>query len=113
MTRTTSSSVNLVKGPIIATDNEGNVVSIVTTSGQHGYVGNLVVGFDEDGDVVTVDEDANRLLRVVCESIGDPLELTDTVTEFVPEGCSTGNLSTTQMSFPTTVNMGTAALQRR
>ena len=31
-------------------------------------------------------------------NIGDLVQLTDTVTEFVPGGCDTGNLSTTQMS---------------
>ncbi len=34
--------------------------------------------------------------------IGDLLQLTDTVTEFVPGGCGTGNLSITQMSSPDT-----------
>ena len=43
-------------------------------------------------------------------SIGDFVELTDTVTEFVPGGCSTGNLSTTQMSFPALINHGPTAL---
>lgn len=33
-------------------------------------------------------------------SVGDEVELTDTVTEFIPGGPGTGNLSTTQMSFP-------------
>ena len=33
-------------------------------------------------------------------SVGDEVELTDTVTEFIPGGADTGNLSTTQMSFP-------------
>ena len=33
-------------------------------------------------------------------AIGDDLELTDTVTEFIPGGAGTGNLSITQMSFP-------------
>ncbi|MCH7586326.1 MAG: 5'-nucleotidase C-terminal domain-containing protein, partial [Acidobacteria bacterium] len=43
-------------------------------------------------------------------NIGDLVEMTDTVTEFVPGGCGTGNLSTTQMSFPTLINMGPATL---
>jgi predicted extracellular nuclease len=42
-------------------------------------------------------------------NIGDFVQMTDTVTENVPGGCSTGNLSTTQMSFPTLVNMGPSA----
>ena len=40
-------------------------------------------------------------------SIGDAVELTDTVTEFIPGGASTGNLSTTQMSFPTITVLST------
>jgi predicted extracellular nuclease len=38
-------------------------------------------------------------------SIGDLVQMTDTVTEFVSGGCSTGNLSTTQMSFPNLVTL--------
>jgi len=33
-------------------------------------------------------------------NVGDEVELTDTVTEFIPGGAGTGNLSTTEMSFP-------------
>ena len=43
-------------------------------------------------------------------NVGDLVHLTDTVTEFIPGGAGTGNLSTTQMSFPTLVNMGPAVL---
>jgi predicted extracellular nuclease len=43
-------------------------------------------------------------------NVGDYLQITDSVSENVPGGCSTGNLSTTQMSFPATVSMGTHAL---
>ena len=56
--------------PIIATNADGAEVPVVTTSGQYGYLGNLVVGFDEDGDVVAVDDEASQPLRVVSESIG-------------------------------------------
>lgn len=34
-------------------------------------------------------------------SVGDEVELTDVPTEFIPGGPATGNLSTTQLSFPT------------
>lgn len=34
-------------------------------------------------------------------ALGDLIEMTDTVTEFIPGGAATGNLSTTEMSFPT------------
>jgi predicted extracellular nuclease len=37
-----------------------------------------------------------------CPSVGDKVELTDRVSEFIPGGAGTGNLSITQMSFPDT-----------
>jgi predicted extracellular nuclease/2',3'-cyclic-nucleotide 2'-phosphodiesterase (5'-nucleotidase family) len=40
-------------------------------------------------------------------AVGDAIELTDTVTEFIPGGAATGNLSTTQMSFPTITILST------
>ncbi|MGI9644018.1 MAG: endonuclease/exonuclease/phosphatase family protein [Ilumatobacteraceae bacterium] len=43
-------------------------------------------------------------------NVGDYVQLTDIVTEFVPGGCSNGNLSTTQMSFPSIVPLGTMAV---
>ncbi len=39
-------------------------------------------------------------------NVGDFVQLTDAIQESVPGGCSTGNLSTTRMNFPTVVNMG-------
>ncbi len=56
--------------PIIATDADGNDVPVVTTSGQYGYVGQLTVGFDDDGNVVVVDDERSGPLRVVSEGIG-------------------------------------------
>jgi 5'-nucleotidase len=56
--------------PIITTNADGAEVPVVTTSGQYGYVGNLVVGFDDDGNVVALDDDASLPLRVVSESVG-------------------------------------------
>lgn len=35
-----------------------------------------------------------------CPDVGDFVRMSDQVTEFIPGGASTGNLSTTQMSFP-------------
>jgi predicted extracellular nuclease len=43
-------------------------------------------------------------------NVGDYLQLTDTVTEFIPGGVVTGNLSITQMSFPAIVDLGTSPL---
>ncbi|MGF1466967.1 MAG: endonuclease/exonuclease/phosphatase family protein [Sandaracinaceae bacterium] len=40
-------------------------------------------------------------------SVGDKLELEDTVTEFIPGGAGTGNLSITQLSFPRTTVLST------
>lgn len=50
--------------PIIATDAEGREVPVVTTSGQYGYLGRLVVTFDSGGRVVSTSEDSGPL-RVV------------------------------------------------
>jgi 5'-nucleotidase len=57
--------------PMSAINADGSDVPVVTTSGQYGYVGNLVVGFDDEGNVVVVDEEASKPLRVVSESIGN------------------------------------------
>jgi len=71
---------------------------VVTAVAFRGYYVQDPVG---DGDEATSDG------LFVFESgalpaIGDLLEITDTVTEFVAGGCATGNLSTTQMSNPAT-----------
>ncbi|MDH3683619.1 MAG: 5'-nucleotidase C-terminal domain-containing protein [Acidimicrobiia bacterium] len=56
--------------PLSATNADGMDVPVVTTSGQYGYLGNLVVGFDDEGNVVAIDDDASGPLRVVSQSIG-------------------------------------------
>ncbi|MGI9608838.1 MAG: bifunctional metallophosphatase/5'-nucleotidase, partial [Acidimicrobiia bacterium] len=56
--------------PIIAQNADGIDVPIVTTSGQYGYVGRLVVGFNDDGEVVAIDEDSSGPLRVVSRDVG-------------------------------------------
>ena len=56
--------------PIIATNADGADVPVVTTSGQYGYLGKLVVEFDADGNVVAVD-DSSGPLRVVSEAFAD------------------------------------------
>ncbi len=50
--------------PQIATDLDGTPVPIVTTSGEYRYVGQLVVGFDRDGQVVMIEEDRSGPVRV-------------------------------------------------
>ncbi len=56
--------------PLSAVNADGADVPVVTTSGSYGYLGNLVVGFDDDGNVVAVDDDASGPRRVVSQSIG-------------------------------------------
>ena len=56
--------------PLTAVNADGAEVPVVTTSGSYGYLGNLVVGFDADGNVIAVDDDASGPRRVVSESIG-------------------------------------------
>ncbi len=56
--------------PLSATTADGANIPVVTTSGQYGYLGNLVVGFDDGGNVVTIDGDRSGPIRVVSESIG-------------------------------------------
>ncbi len=53
--------------PMLATDFDGNTVPVVTTSGQYGYLGMLVVEFDILGNVVSWD---GAPLRVVDPSVG-------------------------------------------
>jgi 5'-nucleotidase len=42
--------------PEIATDADGREVVVVTTSGSYRYVGRLIVDFDPDGEVISVDD---------------------------------------------------------
>ncbi len=42
--------------PLVAYDADGDMVPVVTTSGEYRYVGQLVVGFDKQGEVIAVDE---------------------------------------------------------
>jgi len=53
--------------PVVAVDAGGDDVPVVTTSGQYGYLGRLVVDFDSDGNVVSW---SGGPLRVVDESVG-------------------------------------------
>ena len=57
--------------PMIATDADGNSVPVVTTSGQYGYLGQLVVGFDAQGNVVEIDEDSSGPRRIVSNHFRD------------------------------------------
>jgi predicted extracellular nuclease len=56
---------------------------------------------DPEGDDDPATSDGMFVFKTGSKpNIGDHVELTDTVTEFIPGGAATGNLSTTQMSFP-------------
>ncbi len=50
--------------PQMATDMDGTMVPVVTTAGEYKYVGQLVVGFDKDGNVVEVHEGRSGPVRV-------------------------------------------------
>jgi 2',3'-cyclic-nucleotide 2'-phosphodiesterase (5'-nucleotidase family) len=65
--------------PLIATDGSGADVPIVTTQGNYGYVGNLVVGFDRSGEVIVVEEERSRPVRVVTDDCGGTLPCDDAV----------------------------------
>ncbi len=77
--------------PIIATNADGDDVPVVTTSGGYGYVGQLVVEFDCDGNVVGVDDDASLPRRVVSTDFADGVaadpvmqaQVTDPVASYV------------------------------
>ena len=53
--------------PIMATDQRGDRVPMVTTSGRYAYLGKLVVIFDTNGRLVDVDQDASRPIRIARE----------------------------------------------
>jgi 5'-nucleotidase len=57
--------------PMMAVDSDGHDVPVVTTSGQYGYVGQLTVGFDDEGVVWTVDDDRSGPIRVVSSDFED------------------------------------------
>jgi 5'-nucleotidase len=50
--------------PIMTTDADGATIPVVTTTGIYTYVGRLVVGFDEQGNVIDIDDERSGPLRV-------------------------------------------------
>jgi 5'-nucleotidase len=50
--------------PIVAADADGRDVPVVTTSGSYRYVGKLVVYFDEDGEIIVVNDEESGPVRV-------------------------------------------------
>ena len=65
--------------PMSTTDADGNEVPVVTTSGQYGYLGRVVVGFDKTGVVVDIDEDLSGPVRVAGGDCGGTLPCEDAV----------------------------------
>jgi 5'-nucleotidase len=65
--------------PIIAVDGDGHEIPVVTTSGQYGYVGRLVVGFNKDGNVIAIDVNVSGPVRVAGDDCGGTLPCSDTV----------------------------------
>jgi len=65
--------------PQLASDIDGTMVPIVTTSGEYRYVGKLVVGFNKAGEVVQINEDRSGPVRVVTGNCNDTLPCDDTV----------------------------------
>ena len=50
--------------PMLATDADGRTVPVVAIKGSYRYVGRLVIGFDEAGEIVSIDTDRSGLVRV-------------------------------------------------
>ena len=48
--------------PLIETDANGDPVYIVTTAGEYRYLGNLLVGFDDNGNVIRIGDESNPIL---------------------------------------------------
>ena len=65
--------------PQTATDMDGSMVPVVTTSGEYRYVGKLVVGFDKNGEVVDVVEDRSGPVRVATGTCNDTSPCDDAV----------------------------------
>jgi len=65
--------------PQMATDMDGTMVPVVTTSGEYRYVGQLVVGFDKDGHVLAVQEDWSGPVRVATGTCNDTTPCDDAV----------------------------------
>ena len=50
--------------PLIATDLDGTLVPIVSTTGNYRYIGRLAVGFDKNGNVIEIDNEKSHPVRV-------------------------------------------------
>ncbi len=65
--------------PMMATDMDGDMVPVVTTSGEYKYVGQLVVGFDQDGQVLMIEQDRSGPVRVASGDCSGTMPCDDAV----------------------------------
>jgi 5'-nucleotidase len=68
--------------PLFATDSEGTVIPVVTTSGSYGYVGRLVVGFDKQGKVLEIGQNSGPV-RVAGGNNPDAVQPDPTIESLV------------------------------
>lgn len=66
--------------PQIARDVDGTKVPVVTTSGEYRYVGRLVVGFNNDGELVGIKKALSGPVRVATGDCNGTLPCDDAVT---------------------------------
>jgi len=73
---------NLLGYPVIAQDLGGTDVPIVTTSGNYKYVGRLIVGFNDSGEVCAIDEDSGpvRVSGVGKDAVAEDPDVLEQVT---------------------------------
>ncbi|MEL6273959.1 MAG: choice-of-anchor I family protein, partial [Bacteroidota bacterium] len=57
--------------PLEEVDANGDTVYVVTTPGEYRYLGNLIVEFDEDGEVIRINDESD-LIPVVGDIDSDP-----------------------------------------
>jgi len=60
--------------PMSAIDMNGALVPVVTTSGSYGYVGQLVVAFDKEGNIVAISDSKSGPVRVAGGDNPDAVE---------------------------------------
>ena len=65
--------------PLMATDEDGTEVPVVTTSGEYRYVGKLVVGFDKAGNIIEISEERSGPVRVATGTCEDTTPCDDAV----------------------------------
>lgn len=65
--------------PQIAFNADGQMVPVVTTSGEYRYLGKLVVGFDKAGNVVAIEEERSGPVRVATGNCNGTLPCDDAV----------------------------------